>query len=136
MRYIDFIYCSIYDWYERMKLNGRKVEPVGMVGAIITISVLAWGHVVYYLFLKGNKANSISLTSFSVINFVVAILMSGLLGVYYDRNDRRSRVYQKYNSRYMLKEKNRNIRMSFAILMFPWVILLFLGLRLIILHGI
>ena len=99
MRHIDFIYCSLYDWYERMKLNGRKVEPVGMVGAIIGISVLAWGHVIYFLFIKGNKANSISLTSFSVINFVVAILMSGLLGVYYDRNDRRSRVYQKYNSR-------------------------------------
>lgn len=124
MKFLNLIYAGIYDWYNRMKINGRNVNPSGMVALMFGISIEGWGLLSFYLFYKYFKDNATIPSSAIVVLFVLAVIFGSLINEYYTSENRYLNIYNDYISVSSKKVKTKNILNSFCILLLPYLILI------------
>ncbi|MBS0258665.1 MAG: hypothetical protein JSR13_13230 [Proteobacteria bacterium] len=124
MKFFNLIYASIYDWYNRMKTNGRNVNPSGMVALMFGLAIEGWGLLSFYLFYKYFKNNASIPSTAIVVLFVLAIVFASVVNEYYTSKNRHLNVYNDYISVSSKEAKAKNILVSFCVLLFPYIILL------------
>ena len=107
MKFFNLIYVSIYDWYNRMKQNGRSINPSGMVALMFGISIEGWGLLLYSFFYKFFKHNTIIPSSSIVILSMLGIILGGLVNEYYSYKDRSTVIYNNYLSMYSKKNQDK-----------------------------
>lgn len=124
MKFFNLIYASIYDWYNRMKTNGRNVNPSSMVAFMFGLSIEGWGLLSFYLFYKFFKNNATIPSTAIVVLFVLAIVFASVVNEYYTSKNRYLDVYNDYISVSSKEAKSKNILFSFCVLLLPYAILL------------
>ena len=124
MKILNVIYASIYDWYNRMKTNGRNVSPSGMVALMFGLSIEGWGLLSFYLYYKYFKNNASIPSTAIVVLFALAIVFASVVNEYYTNKNRYLNIYNDYISVSSNEAKSKNILVSFCVLLFPYLILL------------
>lgn len=124
MRFINLVFVSIYDWYNRMKSNGRNVNPLGMAVLMFGLSIEGWSLLLFYLFFKYFRHGESIPSSIVLILIVVAVIFSWLVNEYYTSNERYLQIYNDYISLSSKGSKQKNVLFSFCFLVLPYLILL------------
>jgi hypothetical protein len=121
MRFLDLIYFNLYRWYNKMKTDGRNVDPTGVTAMMFGICVTGWFidfTLLYYKFiLKTTYAEN---SYMAYIYVLVGLISYGLINNYYLSKDRYLAVYNKYLSMETNK-KNSSILLSFIFIILPYV---------------
>ena len=50
MKCIDIIYVSIYHWYNKMRMAGRKVNPTSMTATIFGLLIGGWSMTIMWIY--------------------------------------------------------------------------------------
>lgn len=124
MKFINLVFASIYDWYNRMKSNGRNIDPLGMAALMFGLSIEGWSLLLFYLFFKYFRQNESIPSSIVLILFALAIIFSWLVNEYYTSKERYLQIYNDYISLSSKGSKQKNVLFSFCFLLLPYLILL------------
>lgn len=122
MKLIDYIYNNIYSWYNKMKTDGRKVDPPGLTSMAFGLCFGGWFFFIdwfYYHFILHSFPESIH----KLILIFVVFLFAGIINKVYSSNERYLKVYNKYMSSDIVKNKNRAILLSVLFILLPYIIL-------------
>jgi hypothetical protein len=128
MKFIDLIYFNLYRWYNKMKTDGRNVEPTGLTAMMFGICVMGWFidfTLLYFKFILKTTYFGNSYTTFIFI--LVWFISYGLINNYYLSKDRYLVIYNKYLSMETNK-RSSPILLSFFFITLPYIILGFYGL--------
>jgi hypothetical protein len=128
MKLIDQVYFNLYRWYNKMKTDGRNVDPTGLTAMMFGICVTGWCidfTLLYYKYVVKTTYFGNGYTSYIFI--LVGLVSYGLINNYYSSKDRYLVIYNKYLSMETNK-KNSSILLSFFFIMLPYIILGLYGL--------
>lgn len=93
MKKLDYIYAHIYIWYNRMKLNGRKVDPQSLTAAAFTIwsigLCIAAIQLYDLIFDHRSKINTLAIA-------IIGPLCGGIVNEIYSRDFRYLEVYNEF----------------------------------------
>jgi hypothetical protein len=121
MKLIDFVYAHIYSWYNRMRLNGRKVDPQRYT----TIAFLLWFIGLFFvgIILYDLPSRKMIPANEGYIGGIGALIAAGLLNEFYSRNDRYLRVYNKYTSNGQVQIKGIAYLYAWLFILAPYVLI-------------
>lgn len=122
MNFIDFVYASIYSWYQQMADNGRKVNPQGLTSVVFGICTNGWFVFFTELYFYLSKSHRITINT--LVYVIVALFSAALVNLIYSRNDRYRVVYNKYQQSNK-KKSRRAVIFSWVFIFFPYILLLF-----------
>ena len=95
MKILDYIYAHIYIWYNRMKLNGRRVDPQSLTAFAFVI----WGTGVSFVVIKLCHFTIDHRSKYSPGIIMLAIIgfsCGGIINEMYSSDFRYLKVYNKY----------------------------------------
>jgi len=122
MKLIDYVYFNLYRWYNKMKTEGRKVDPENATSMIFGLSIGGWFiliDVIYHHFFLKIPLNNIDI----IISAFIMIISWGLVNTFYSKNERYLIVYTRYMASDIVKNKAKEIFISFLFLLLPYILL-------------
>gem|GEM_PF-6760705 len=127
MKFIDFIYFNIYRWYNKMKTDGRKVDPLIMTAIMFGICTEGWLLLIISWYNRFKFPNNLT-DIYKLVSLFVMIISGGIINQFYQSNGRYLKVYDKYITSIVEKDKNKSIFLSFLFIFSPYLIFVAMAL--------
>jgi len=131
MKFIDFIYFNIYSWYNKMKMDGRKVDPQLMTAIMFGMCAEGWLLLITSCYNHFKFPINLSDT-YKLLSLLVMVISGGIINQFYQSNNRYLKVYDNYITSIVEKDKKKSVFLSFLFIFSPYLI--FVAVALITLH--
>lgn len=118
---MNYLFFNIYCWYNRMKSNGRNVDPLKMTAFLLGMSFGGWLMVFtysYFNFIIKTGTPKI----LAVIIGMAMMIVSGIINEYYVANNRYLTIYNRYSS------AKKRIGLSILVILIPFILFTIIGI--------
>ncbi len=124
MKFIDYIYYNLYDWYNSENTLHKSKNPGRMASVMLALSVAGWLMVLtysYFKFIKKMDMPDFMKYIFVAVGFAFAVIFTN----YYDSSYKYFALQKKYVANGLPYKFKYPILISFLSIVFPFMILLF-----------
>ena len=103
-----------------MKTDGRKVDPLLMTAIMFGLCGEGWFLLIAFCYNHLTFPSLLSST-FELVSMFVMVISGGIVNQFYSSNNRYLKVYDKYITSIIEKDKNKSIFLSFLFIFSPYL---------------